>query len=420
MLKMIYTFDLIKIWFFYGEPLYNIVNMKTKKIWPLVVAIFCLAAIAIPAGIITAKGKDLSIVCGLSSVIAVICLIILIVFSSQNRNTKKNYKNVRFSKVKGNSSYNGKGKEFYVPNIVLEFDEKVRLFFLELPFEEYKVPAVLYNELKYECQKGRPSTHLLQKILIDMEHHLKLKLKDVSIITMEKMDDNRAGYIEKNYYSFSDITVGYKDIYNADSYLAILAHELSHSYQFSLEKQNIFDKDKQELFTDALTFYLGFGRLTEKGKKVSRSKIVGVTERSTKYRVETNVLGYLDSKYFSYLYLMVEELRDQKKAEKEEKELNIQVINKISNLLDAITIHVSTIQSYIEEIKDKKVSKEDFRLIQEIILKYDSTYIEQLNAQIKGYKNSNLKDNQYKYTILEKEMEKVLKDANFLSHIIKN
>ena len=82
--------------------------MKTKKLWPLIVAIFCLAAIAIPTGIITAKGKDLSIVCGLSSVIAVICLIILIAFSLQNRNTKKNYKNVKFSKVKGNSSYNSK------------------------------------------------------------------------------------------------------------------------------------------------------------------------------------------------------------------------------------------------------------------------------------------------------------------------
>lgn len=108
---MIHTFDLTKIWFFYGEPLYNIVNMKTKKIWPLIVAIFCLAAIAIPTGIITAKGKDLSIVCGLSSVIAVICLIILVAFSLQNRNTKKNYKNVKFSKVKGNSSYNSKGKD---------------------------------------------------------------------------------------------------------------------------------------------------------------------------------------------------------------------------------------------------------------------------------------------------------------------
>ena len=85
--------------------------MKTKKLWPLIVAIFCLAAIAIPTGIITAKGKDLSIVCGLSSVIAVICLIILIAFSLQNRNTKKNYKNVKFSKVKCNSTYNSKGKD---------------------------------------------------------------------------------------------------------------------------------------------------------------------------------------------------------------------------------------------------------------------------------------------------------------------
>lgn len=123
---MIYTFDLTKIWFFYGEPLHNIVDMKTKKLWPLVVAIFCLAAIAIPTGIITAKGKDLSIVCGLSSVIAVICLIILIAFSLQNRNTKKNYKNVKFSKVKGNSSYNSKGKDNQYKYTVLEKEmEKV-------------------------------------------------------------------------------------------------------------------------------------------------------------------------------------------------------------------------------------------------------------------------------------------------------
>ncbi len=180
-------------------------------------------------------GKDFSILVGLPILGAIGCIVIAIVFISNNSKLKK----VNLNQQSANEGP-AESAEIYVPELVADFDNTIKFNFPELPFDEYKCPQELFQKLSVEIEKQhRPSIHTLQEILIDMEHHLGMK-NNQSIITLEKIAEGKAGYIEKSFYSFNEITVGYKDIYDANSYLSILAHELSHAYQYSKGKQSIY------------------------------------------------------------------------------------------------------------------------------------------------------------------------------------
>ena len=389
--------------------------MKKRKIWPLVLGILILAFTAIITGIVSATNDvDLSIVTGFSSMGAVACLIFAIVFSSKNSKLKK----VNSSESSTTNFSSAKQAEIYVPEEIAEFDRMVKVYFQELPFAEYICPDNLYEKLKAETEKGKPTVSTLQTILIDMEHHLGMK-NNQSIITLEKIEDNKAGYIEKQYYSFNDITVGYRDIYNADCYLAILSHELSHAYQFYKALQNLFgDELKKERFTDALTFYLGFGKYTKLGKTVKRTKIIDFDPRNTKYQTETVTLGYMDEGNFPFLEMLVDDLRVQKERAIKEKAEQIKVVKEIDKLLDAIGIYYDMVQSQLNNLKEKKFSESDLKTIQSILVKFDTDYLIRLKASLGEYKKGNLDVSKEKLSLIRKEMKEVMKATQDLNIIL--
>ncbi len=101
---------------------------------------------------------------------------------------------------------------------------------------------------------------------MDMEKHLGFGCTHC-IVSMEKLGKNCAGYIEKESYDFNFVSIGYECFYNTDNYIAIIAHELSHAYQYKNGWPRFEDESKTEIFTDVLTAYLGFGLYTINGKK---------------------------------------------------------------------------------------------------------------------------------------------------------
>ncbi len=127
-----------------------------------------------------------------------------------------------------------------MPPLVKEFDDVVRWNFPKLPDDEFKLDDSLFNTLEKECKSGKPEVSTVQKILIEMEHFLGIKGISQSIIFIEKIDDNKAGFFMSNDYTLNEITIGYNDIYNVYNYLYILSHEISHVFQYYNNKQYIF------------------------------------------------------------------------------------------------------------------------------------------------------------------------------------
>jgi hypothetical protein len=243
-----------------------------------------------------------------------------------------------------------------------------------------------------------------------MEQHIGL-IDNKSIIMLEQLADDRAGYIEKNFYSFNEITVGFHDMYTADTYLAVIAHELSHAYQFSKGSQFLYsDEIKKEQFTDALTFYFGFGLITKKGKTIRKERITDMTATRTSYETQTVTLGYLNPQYFHDLETMVKDYRiTQHKTKK--------VIKEIDSLLYAISLYLSEIENTLNELKNKKINSNQLGKIQEIIIMFDPFYLNSLKIQIGNYRKIGFEENNKKMIFLRKEMSKLIDIKSYLSSL---
>ena len=192
----------------------------------------------------------------------------------------------------------------------MKFHKAIDAFFSDLPATRYVPPTGLLLTLRDEIKAGRPTIMTLQAIAMDMEHHLSLKQR--AIIHLVNEEANKAGYIEIHSESFNEISVCHNTVYDENQYLAILAHEISHEYQFSLSMQNLFPPDDQELFTDFLTFYLGFGELTKNGKYAKRVDKRILPDGRIETITKTASIGYLDESDFSYGDYCVSRLRKER------------------------------------------------------------------------------------------------------------
>ena len=135
--------------------------------------------------------------------------------NNKTRDNSSNNKDYVFNQSKPSPD-----EKDHILNLLIEFENAVRISFQHLPFNEYQVPSKLFEDLKKETMNGRPSVTTLQSILIDMEHYLGMKTNK-SIIIFEKIDPSRAGYIERNNYSLNEITVGYNHLYGPYNYLSM-------------------------------------------------------------------------------------------------------------------------------------------------------------------------------------------------------
>lgn len=248
------------------------------------------------------------------------------------------------------------------------FGPYIRRRFKNLPLDQYSVPEKLYKQLDDEIiDKGHPSTSILQKIVIDMEKHLGFGCMHC-IVSMEKLGKNCAGYIEKESYDFNFVSIGYEYFYSADNYIAIIAHELSHAYQYKNGWPRFEDESKAEIFTDVLTAYLGFGLYTISGKKTYGTN-VSVT------------LGYLEEGTIPTFMWDADKTR-------EEKEIAAKRKKALSNLRANYLLFNTYIDAIIDTIG--RLSKTEIRNQDDLVefkkasTKYTIDYKRRVISMIKG------------------------------------
>ncbi len=376
---------------------------KTFNCWVLL-ALFLLLSLAdvVTLILLYLYKYDIAYLAGFFSSGAILFLVLFIIKLVKYRNRR------RFANRNSNPSSSYASSD-WCPDIVTEFDRIIKLNLPELPNEDWKCPLDLYNNLEKEIKLNKkPNVLTLQMILISMEKHLGLK-DNKSIIVLEKLDDSTPGYIEKHDYSFNEITLSYREFYNANCYIGVLAHELSHAYQYSKRVENLFaDRNKQEKFTDALTFYLGFGEYTEKGKTVTYKKFVEATSKGNKYLTTTYTLGYLESSSFVYFEEKVEECLNQKKKTAEENKKNKALISQIDESLNSITIYKETIDNQINELKNKKLSDEQVKYVQDYLLNFGDDYLNNLKSSIGDYKRAGVAANQNTLDLTTKQLKELI------------
>lgn len=234
-----------------------------------------------------------------------------------------------------------------------------------------------------------------------MEHFLGIFGKDQSIIFMEKINDDMAGYIEKRDFILNEMTIGFNDIYSPYNYLSVLAHEVSHEFQFFNHKEHLFkDLMEAEEFTDDLTFYLGFGIYTEKGKIATKITEEIIDLNTKKEITRTCKLGYLNKCYFSDLFYCSAKLNNDRLQNKINIEQNICIINKIETLLSTHKIYLDSCFHLINEIKSKKISKKDFSLIKNFYSEFNELSNREIITEAGDYKKHNLACNKKLFEIV--------------------
>lgn len=311
------------------------------------------------------------------------------------------------------------GKEAEDPNFIAVFNKAVIFNFPELPKPEFILKTDLFNQLEKECEEGKPTITTLQSILIEMEHHVGISSSNQSIIMFTKIDDNKAGYIEKMNYSLNEITIAYNDIFKANNYISILAHELSHAYQFSKNKHTLFTGtcNLNEKFTDALTFYLGFGEYTKKGKRAVKVTTAMVGPNVYKKETRSSVLGYLNEGYFYFVEKNSNKLFSERKKQKAEKDENNKMITKIEASLKAYKTYLESSFLIIDDLKNKQLSSSEFELISGFYIKYNESSYSVLESKIKNYKTQNLSANKENLKIIETEMTDLFEIYNKIKNL---
>lgn len=249
-----------------------------------------------------------------------------------------------------------------------DFYDFVSVRFNNLPLPEYTVPQSFLDELRKEINNNkRPSVHTLQKIVIDMEHHLGCTNTNC-IIFMEPKLGSTSGTFKNESYSFSELTVSYCDDYYAEQYLAIISHELSHAYQHN--KNYVFpDNNFVEDFTDYLIAFLGFGKIYLNGMEMSRTFYEG---QSTKTR--SIKLGYLNKNHMNLAIKHAKLLSNKRYLDREERAKKEEIIKQILSYKEVYFSTISNIQNLLDSIRSiTNISDEDFKYVQECTIESEST-----------------------------------------------
>ena len=192
--------------------------------------------------------------------------------------------------------------------------------FPDLPLDDWKCDEELYETLNEEAKKGKPSVKTLQAVLMEMEKHIGLS-NNKSIIILEEFDEQRSGKIDKGLSVLNEITVYCNDAFRADNYLCILAHEVSHAFQYSRRVPasifNVKPDFSEEKLTDVLAFFLGFGLYAEKGKHAETVclRSGGKSHNSGgKFATQMMTIGYLDDAEIELAKIGVKAAKQEKKT----------------------------------------------------------------------------------------------------------
>lgn len=179
--------------------------------------------------------------------------------------------------------------------------------------------------------------------------------------------------------SFSNFPIDVKISENIkeypDTFMAMMAHELSHIVLHSLR----YNERDNEIYTDITAMLLGFNEIMRFGRKTIK-EYQEHSLLSTTTITETATYGYLSDEQFEFVYNEVIKVLKQKKKIKKK------LIKKLDSLQKQIAIFRNNIlkfKNYIEFLdknRNKKINQED---AQKIVLFHQPGYTEEVEKFLK-------------------------------------
>lgn len=249
--------------------------------------------------------------------------------------------------------------------LIWKFDSFVRDSYPNLPLDEFKIEYCDVDRIKKGLKDKSLCANDLNPVVNKMIKHLNQTFNyafvEVNKVEIEEL--NTAGFVDSFRHK---IVVNYHLLMNSDNILAILAHEVSHCFQYYESSKYIGTTEEIEKFTDFLTIYLGFGKLTLAGKEYC---IIG---GDVEHR---GILGYLDKYSLMFAITTANGRKEIKKILNEDK-MKLSIIKKrIDQLINIFSSYKENISSVIMRFNYfSNITEADSKLISKLM--YDNSQID--------------------------------------------
>ena len=283
---------------------------------------------------------------------------------------------------------------------IWKFDAFVRDNFPKLPLEEIEFSREELHELSDTAGFGNLKVETLRPIVNKMLKHLNqtFNYASIEIRHVKPGELNQAGHIESTSHR---IVLNYDGHMTCNSVLALLAHEISHAYQFYEFSKYPGPEREVEEFTDFLTFYLGFGSLVQKGYDY-----IYFDNEHHEHKVR---LGYLDDYALSFSRTTMNGRKTMKEMALEEDEEKRIIKNKAKQTSDMIPEYLNIISGTIENLSHcQTLSGDDMAEIGRTIHSFQGIQVEHVKAiNERIQKESRLSE----LKIVQKEMNDLAKEV---------
>jgi len=155
---------------------------------------------------------------------------------------------------------------------------------------------------------------------------------------------------------------------NALTFIAVMAHELSHVVLHSLWHK---EKDN-EIYTDITAMILGFSVIINNGRKV-----VKTIEKLNSTETQTTTYGYLSDEQFRFAYDKIEKILDRHKKNKNSFNKKIKELGKKLRNKKNMILYFQKYLEYLDQNLNQKISQHDGI---EISAFHQAGYIDEFSA----------------------------------------
>ncbi len=145
---------------------------------------------------------------------------------------------------------------------------------------------------------------------------------------------------------------------NPATFIAVMAHELSHIVLHSLWHK---EKDN-EIYTDITAMMLGFSNVIKNGRKVIKtnsSTDYGFLSNMTTTTIETTTYGYLSDENFNFAFNKIQEILNRYKQAKEKLISEIKELTKKLKKNKKMMVYFQKYLQYVDKNLNRKMSQED-------------------------------------------------------------
>jgi len=141
------------------------------------------------------------------------------------------------------------------------------------------------------------------------------------------------------------------------TFIAIMAHELSHVLLASLTHQH---RDS-ELHTDLVAILLGFGQAVQRGRKIVEETVVDRVKHT-----KTTTFGYLNDSQFSYAYRYIADIRLTYRTKRQQLAIQLdKIVERYEYSIKLLKIFSEHIQ-YLDTTTPQRMDERDARRIVEL------------------------------------------------------